>query len=479
MKYIRIILISIFVFNNCFAKNDLSNSTSTFVNVKYKNTDGTEGETCVSGDRASLNNSYVSMRVEKIRVFQKSKFKHWFRKNRKVFAGATATLTLDQKEYATEKMSPSFIFEKSTKRVDIPTGWTLFNKVPWIISNGNIKVNIGYSSESLFQDLITDFSSLTKGVGITLNSTISGGLNVITIVEKLANKDKGLMLLNYTNEIPLSSFGLCSGRYVVFASPDADVYQPYLDSSEKLFLNNNVLKFDNENVNDVSYIVISVGVDGIKYNPVGLSQNAGTLWSKLYAEAMEPILLLSSALPYLKDNPSIYNDEVKKKLKSGFSKIIPVANKMLDGDITLLQSERIAIKSHYQSSFYKILTLAEIKIGSYTDQTSDAQKVSDALAIVNDLSSMGYVTQERAQMLRGSLGAGDLQERVIDVLELNSQEFDFNNIEEFDLQDRGELDIQNIQRQDNLDIQKSEKQDVRAIKNQLENAEVSNLRDFS
>lgn len=466
--------------------------TSTWVPIKYSNLNNqVEQETCGSDSlRADLENSYLTMRVEKVRIYKERRIRDFFRSNRRAFATGEVSIQLVNQEHKLSKVSGTVKISKDVENIDISTGWSLFNRMPWILESGDIKVKVGYTSNSIVNDILTQFSESTSEAGISLNSAFTSGVNIISFLDKIANGDDSINLFSYSNGIPLTVNDLCTGRYVIFASDDATNYSNYLINSNELKTINGLLTYNGEEVDDISYVIVSINVESFKYDPIRQSLNADTLWARKFKEAISSFTNFTAGIALDKSLSKqiklaifreIATDKNLESINADFNNLFNVANSLLLEDASVLNSEKQLIELYVKSRYNDTRATLLNAIQELEDSLSTNEGIVAAASISENLKSMDLVSIEQANEIIERNRTGKLSSSSLDIVSNNLSTFkslnsptNLLNIIRSDR--RSELDnaiLKNWRQSGLLNMQQQEIETIR--ESILENRDLNNI----
>lgn len=432
MKSITVIFLLMIIFG-VMAQDD-SYPTSPWLNITYYDSSGQKHQTCgVSDQLAERNKSYVSLRVENIVIFRDSRWNDIFRKKMHTFAAGGINASLANSEYKLEKVSPTYrVQRRQDTIVDIPTGWTLLDTVPWNISNGSVTVKVGFSDESLIKGIIDKFSTTVGAENISLNAAWTSGVNIISFLDSVANTGDDVKFLSYSNDIPLGADALCAGRYVVFAAPESSKYRTYQEHQNHLLLENSVLKFKGRAIDNVSYVIFSVGVDNKKYLPIDKYKDSGTIWAQKYAEARRLfsnlVRRLSIAQEVLNEGDNtntayiidrdtkllslakLFTKENRNLLDTEFNKLKAEGDVLLKLDNTLYQTEKDDIEFNISNEFDETVVQTTVLLKQFGLIDTEEKRIKFSSKMVKQDVESGNIDQLYASTLNENYSRGEFEE---------------------------------------------------------------------
>jgi len=277
---------------------------------------------------------YVTIKLVHSRINHKvSWWSHFVGNNKHAIISYELDAMSKNGSFQDRRTSTPIEIRKRNEPIDLPWGTYIVTNLPTTFNRLKLQVNVGVSAEDGVDKLL-DASAVISGKvpGLTMSQTVLGSVTAAKMIaDFLFDKRLVTPQINSSGEIVSSGATvLKEGFYGVLSADTAGGYSQYLDNPELLFWTGQVLQYNGNPINDVSYYIIKINysreIFDDKFNGP-LSEKKP--WRDLYSLARQSTEKLEL------DNWAKGRDQIKGQVQN--------ANAILDKDLDLINSEKDAI----------------------------------------------------------------------------------------------------------------------------------------
>jgi hypothetical protein len=295
----------------------------------------------------SLDNSYINITLVSTRVSPKfslyDKIKH------------KGTKTVISYEFLTDtgisdsKISAPLAIPKKNKPVDLAWEKAVVVNLPASYSSASLITKVSTTAKDGLEELINAAAELSlKTPEVTISK---GALSLVSAGKALAdyvfNNKLIKSIINADLLIPESS-----GMHVSFSADSSTDYDKYTKNIDKLKWSDGALRYDGNEITDVSYFIVKVEYFSRLY-PVRdlrvLTRNQANTWAEFYSKVNKEIK--GASLTTI--------DKVRKDINELFT----VAFNFIDKDLKLVYNEREDIHNALENLLNNKLLEREVMLG--------------------------------------------------------------------------------------------------------------------
>lgn len=337
-KYSALIVSILFFSTQCFAI-----STSNWIPVKSRKNE--------SKDHTNNNRkSYITLKYKDDRIYTKSK---WWEKITKINNKAFTEVRIS----CNNKKNNSNLNATYTSRViDAPkegvfeTGWApiIIQNQPMAFDKLKIEIGLSTSSENALKNLLNKINANTETFSVfngVQGVTAATNLILDSFKESDSNfKHKGFSDIHISGN---SSNIEKEGLYVIFMGDSAKDYKKYEQGTLRWSNKSQNLKWNNEPIDKVSYIVIEVTYSDNRLESLDtiITENETKEWAEYYKEAINLVEQIKKTA----------SQQENSTIQKNIDKKIALAQEFLDKDINYTYEDKRKAKEIMYNHIEKII----------------------------------------------------------------------------------------------------------------------------